>query len=231
MAMAGSIKAYDREVGAFLPALNAKAQADLEALGRHRKFPKGAVLFAEGQTSDRVMVVLSGRVKVSYLTEDGKEVVLGLAGPGELLGEMSFLDGDPHSASNTALDQVETLVVTASDFQAYLGEHPAAAMALLRLLSRRLRESDQMRVESAAHDSVGRVARRLIELAERFGQHGEDNVKISLQLSQEEMAGWIGSSREAVNKALSMLRALGWIETQRRGVTILDIKALRRRAT
>jgi len=229
--MAGAGRAYDREVGAFMPALDSQARAELQALGRRRKFPKGAVLFAEGQTSDRVMVVLSGRVKVSYLTEEGKEVVLGLAGPGELLGEMSFLDRDPHSASNTALDTVETLVIPSADFQEYLGQHPAAAMALLRLLSRRLRESDQMRVEFAAHDSVGRVARRLIELAERFGQKNEDNVQITLQLSQEEMAGWIGSSREAVNKALAMLRALGWIETQRRGVTILDMKALRRRAT
>jgi CRP/FNR family cyclic AMP-dependent transcriptional regulator len=228
--MAGTGKVYDREVGAFLPALDEPARSALMAIGRQRKFPKGAVLFAEGQTSDRVMVVLSGRVKVSYLTEDGKEVVLGLAGPGELLGEMSFLDRDPHSASNTALDLVETLVVTSTSFQAYLGQHPGAALALLRLLSRRLRESDQMRVEFAAHDSVGRVARRLVELAERFGQHGEDNVKITLQLSQEEMAGWIGSSREAVNKALAMLRTLGWIETQRRGVTILDMPSLRHRA-
>jgi CRP/FNR family transcriptional regulator, cyclic AMP receptor protein len=94
----------------------------------------------------------------------------------------------------------------------------------------RLRDSDRKRVEFGAHDTTGRVAARLVELAERFGQTAGDQVKIAMPLSQDELASWTGSSREAVSKALSALRSLGWIETSRLRVVIRDLAALRARA-
>jgi CRP-like cAMP-binding protein len=101
----------------------------------------------------------------------------------------------------------------------------------MRMLVTRLRDADSKRVEFTAFDTVGRVARRLVELAERFGTASDDRVEIALALSQEELAGWTGSSREAVSKALQSLRGRGWIETKRRGITILDLDALRKRST
>jgi len=215
----------------FLADLEADEARALEERARRRSFRSGSTLFHEGDTTDRVVVVLSGQVKVSYFTEDGKEVVLAIRGPGELLGELSALDRQPHSATATAIGTVETLVLSSNDFRAFLADHPRVALFLLEVLSRRLRDADVKRIEFSAYDSVGRVARRLVELAERFGEEVGDGVRITLSLSQEELAGWTGSSREAASKALQILRRRGWVETHRRGVTVLDLEALRRRAT
>jgi CRP-like cAMP-binding protein len=100
----------------------------------------------------------------------------------------------------------------------------------MKMLSRRLRDADRKRAEFAAQDSMGRVAARIVELAERFGAPAEAGVRIDLPISQEELAGWTGCSREAVSKALQAMRRVGWIETQRRSITALDLDALRRRA-
>ncbi|MGH9197897.1 MAG: Crp/Fnr family transcriptional regulator, partial [Acidimicrobiia bacterium] len=102
---------------------------------------------------------------------------------------------------------------------------------ILEMQSRRLRYASRQQIEFGAFDSTGRVARRLIELAERFGEDVGGGIKINLSLSQQELAGWTGSSREAVSKALQSLRSRDLIETHRRGITILDMEGLRKRAT
>jgi len=103
-------------------------------------------------------------------------------------------------------------------------------MVLVRMLNRRLRDADRKRIEFLAQDTVGRVCSRLVELAERFGESGGEGVHIDLVISQEELAGWTGSSREAAIRALRSLRELGWIATSRRSITVLDLAELRRRA-
>lgn len=218
------------EPGSFLEAMPATDTEALLAAGRARTYRKAAPLLVEGESSDRIAVILSGRVKVFVSTDDGREVVLSMRGPGDLIGELSFLDGAPRSATAAAVEEVRALIVTSVEFKSFLGSRPAAALVLLQLLSRRLREADAKLAEFTAHDSVGRVARRLLELADRYGRDEEGGRSIDLTLSQEELAGWTGSSREAVSKALSALRQLGWVQTRRRGFVILDMEALRRRA-
>lgn len=218
------------EDSAFLWALTPDELDALTQLGRRQKNAKATPLFVEGDQSNRVFAILDGRVKVSLVTADGKEVVLAVRGPGDLLGELAFIDGEPRSASATALDPVNSVVIPADAFTRYLEEHPRIALLLLKMVSRRLRDSDRKRAEFAAYDTVGRVANRLLELAERFGETEASTIRITLPLTQEELAGWTGSSREAVSKALTTLRSLGWIETKRRGITILDIAGLRKRA-
>jgi len=212
-------------------------QAHLEALrsrGWRRRFARGAVLFQEGGSSEQVMIVLSGRVKISHFTTDGREIILAVRGPGELLGELSAIDQEPRSATALAAEPVEALVLTVEDFQQFISTTPRAAMVMLVGLVRRLREADRKRIEFAAYDTVGRVALRLLDLAREFGEpagpSGSTAVRITLPLSQQELAGLIGASREAVSKALQHLRARGLIETQRRGISILDPEALRKRA-
>jgi CRP-like cAMP-binding protein len=195
-----------------------------------RSYPRGSALFHERQVSDRVVVILSGRVKLSRISEDGTEVVFGIREAGDLLGEQSAIDGEPRSANGIALDPVEALVVPTRDFILFLEENPRAALQITRMLSRRLRDADRKRFEFASQDSVGRVAARIVELAERFGSAVDGGVQIELPISQEELAGWTGCSREAVSKALQTLRAPGWIETRRRHITVLDLEAVRRRA-
>jgi CRP/FNR family transcriptional regulator, cyclic AMP receptor protein len=205
--------------------------AEAEALDERavrRTFARGQALCHQGQVADRVMILTKGRVKVSSTTAAGREVVLAFLGPGELLGELGAVDGAPRSASIVALESVEVLALAPRDFQRFLAQHPTVVAALLRTLSERLRDSDVKRIEFAALDALGRVAMRLLELCERFGEVSDEHVDVLLPLSQEELAGWAGASREAVARALYTMRSLGWIETSRRRVRVLDVAALRR---
>jgi CRP-like cAMP-binding protein len=217
--------------GSFTGALTAAEREQLTREGRRRRFGRGAALFNEGERSDRVVLLLSGRVKISYFTDDGREVVLALRSAGDILGELSALDGEPRSASAIALEPVEALVLPAERFRDFLCAEPRVAVLLLEMLARRLRDADRKRVEFGAYDTVGRVARRLVELADRFGEPDGDAIHIALPLSQDELAGWIGASRKAVGNALAWLRRRNLIETRRRAVTVLDLEALRKRAT
>ncbi len=176
-----------------------------------------------------MVVLLSGRVKLSSDSEEGREVVLGIREAGELIGELSAIDGGPRSATITAIDDVEALIVGGEDFKAFLAGHPRVAIVLMEVMAERLRDADRKRVEMTAGDTTARVISRLVEMARRFGEESGGRTHISLPLTQEELAAWSGSSREAVAKALATLRDRGWIETSRRAVTILDLGELEKR--
>lgn len=200
------------------------------ARGRRRRYQPGSALWHEGDASDWIAIVLSGRTKVSYITQEGVEVLLEVREPGDILGEIAALDGGVRSAAVTAIDQVEVLDLSADAFRVFLESHPRVALHLVEMLARRLRQSGSRQVEFGAYDTLGRVARRLVELADRFGEKTPGGVAINLPLSQSELAGWVGASRESVAKALQTLRSLGWVETARRQTLIKDLEALRRRS-
>ena len=168
-------------------------------------------------------------MKISHTSPDGRETVLDFRGPGELVGELSAIDGAPRSSSVTAVEPVEALLVSVRDFRLLL-ERPEIAGELLRRLSRRFRDADRKRIEFGASDTVGRAAARLVELAERYGEADGDGLVIDMPLTQEELAGWTGASRAGMAAALRTLRKLGWIETGRRRVRVRDLEALRRRS-
>ncbi len=204
--------------------------AALSTHGIVRQFARGQELAHEGQLADRVLLLRTGRVKITSTTPNGREVVLAFRGPGDLVGELAALDDHPRSATIRALEQVEALAVDRDEFLTLLAREPQASLALLQLLSRRLRDADVKRVEFAAFDTLGRVAVRLNELCDRFGEPDGPAIRIELPLSQEELAGWTGSSLESVGRALQTMRSLGWIETGRRVVRVLDAAALRNAA-
>ena len=214
----------------FLDALSQEQVDALRAIGRVRRYASGERLFLEREPGDAVLVLQSGRVKLSSITDGGREALLGIREPGELIGEMSAIDEAPRSATATAMEPVEVLALSSKAFTAYLERTPGVALVLVRMLNRRLRDADRKRAEFLAQDTVGRVCSRLVELADRFGQSGDDGTHIDLAITQEDLAGWTGSSREAVIRALRTLRELGWIETRRRGVTLIDVEMLRQRA-
>jgi CRP-like cAMP-binding protein len=205
--------------------------SEFRRLATPRSFARGSALFHEGQVGDRVFMITFGEVKLARMTETGKEVVLGVRGPGTLLGELAAIDGAPRSTGAHALTDVEADVVSMRDFRALLASSPEANQAVLELLAARLRESDETIFDFVAHDTVGRIARRLIDLASTHGTPVDDGVRIDLPLSQEELAGWVGSSREAVAKALQVMRDLGWVETGRRVMVVRDLDAVERRAS
>jgi CRP-like cAMP-binding protein len=187
----------------------------LSAIGRWRTYRRGDRLFHEGDRSDAVYLVVEGRARVFTSTEEGNEVTLTVRGPGDLVGEMGALDpGAPRSATVVALDPLRCRVVAAGDLRTFLEQHPRAALALLHLVIGRLRDSDRRRAEFGSYDSTRRLARVLVESS-------------TLALSQSELAGMIGASRESVARGLAELRRRGLVATGRRTITIRDADALR----
>jgi CRP-like cAMP-binding protein len=219
----------DSEPAEFMAQLDPADRSALVERARTRRWPSGASLFLEGEMSSTVVVVVSGRVKVFSLTDQGEEVLLAVRGRDALLGELSAIDGAPRSASVAALEPVVALVLPTAAFNEFHTTHGRAALVLLRLIAARQRDADRKRVEFAAYDTSSRVARRLVELAERFGEPDGAGVRISVALSQDELAGWVGASREAVAKALRTLRERGFLTTGRRTMTVLDLDGLRKR--
>ena len=214
----------------FLAELEADERAGLEQLGAVRRYRRGDVLFHQGDDAGAVVVLRDGHVKATMLN-DGREVILAFPGPGELLGELSAVDGQPRSATVRAVDEVEALVIPGSAFRGFLERRPRVALVLLRGVAQRLRESDRQRVDYAVNDVVVRVAGRLVELCDRFGCADGAAIDIGLAITQDELAAWAGASREAVAKAMALLRTLGWVQTERRRILVLDLPALRRYAT
>jgi CRP/FNR family cyclic AMP-dependent transcriptional regulator len=213
----------------FLGELAADERADLEQLGSLRHYKRGDVLFHQGDDAGAVLVLLTGHVKAAMLN-DGREVILAFPGPGELLGELSAIDGQPRSGTVRAIDEVEALVIPGSAFRAFLEHRPRIALVLLRSVIERLRTADRQRVDYAVNDVVVRVAGRLVELCDRFGFEDGAGIEIGLSITQDELAAWAGASREAVAKAMALLRTLGWVQTERRRILVLDLDALRRYA-
>lgn len=216
--------------GPFLTALTEDDARELRALGRVRRYAAGDVLFHQGDDPGGVSIIIEGRVKVAAVTAAGREVILAFRGPGDIVGEIGAIAGSARSCAVRALEPVQTLAVGSREFRGFLDSHARASMNLVLMLIERLQSADEARMEFAGHDVVGRVARRLVELSERFGEPGEDGVQITLALSQDELAAWTASSREAVAKAMRLLRELGWIETRRRRIVICDLAALQRYA-
>ena len=207
------------EAGSFLARLTTADLAALERAGTIVRYEPGREIFAEGADSDHVVALTAGRVKITSIDADGRESLLAVRAPGDLLGELSAIDKLPRSANAYALEIAEAIVVDSSTFDAFLRDHPSAAFALLEILTSRLRESDRRRIEFGSQSCLTRVAGRLLELHERFGES-------SLRLSQDELAAWVGATREATAKALATLRSTGAINTGRRRVEVLDAARL-----
>jgi CRP-like cAMP-binding protein len=215
-------------VDQLLASLDQEATAALRAIGTVRRFRVGQVLFHEGDPSNHVVLITAGEVKVSSAHEAGGETVLAIRRAGDLIGELSAIDDRPRSATATAITPVDAVVVPAPAFGAFLTQHPGAAVALLRTVIARLRDADAQRVEFGSHQSLPRLARRLLQLAESYGRPAPDGtIHIELPVTQEELAGWVGASRESVARALRALRSTGAVTTARRAITVVDLDRLR----
>jgi CRP/FNR family transcriptional regulator, cyclic AMP receptor protein len=199
--------------------------ATLRREGHVRRFRRGQTLFTEGDRAERVFLIDQGWVMISCMSAEGREIVLGLRGTGDIIGELSTLDGEARSATALAVADVDAIVASGSVLTHAL-EHPAAARELIGVLATRLRDADRKRLQFATLDTLGRVAERLLELSERFGHVGPDGVAVEMPFSQEQLASWCGASREATVKALAALRSLKCISTGRQSLVIHDMDAL-----
>ncbi|HUO74678.1 MAG TPA: Crp/Fnr family transcriptional regulator [Solirubrobacteraceae bacterium] len=214
----------------FLRQLGPDDADALVKLTRQRKVRRSEPILRAGAAGDEVVLVLSGRVKLVAYGADQREVVLAIRGPGELIGDMAALGGQRRSATAIAVDEVEAGFLRGEELRAFLRDHPDAALVLIRMLVRRLSEATRDVVDMATRDSVGRIAKRLLELASEHGAPSAGGTRIELSLSQDELARWTGATRETVSRALRLMRQLGWVATNHRTITVLDPAALRERA-
>jgi CRP/FNR family transcriptional regulator, cyclic AMP receptor protein len=225
-------------VGSFLGSLAADERAALGEIGHARSYRRGDRMIMEGDRNDITFLVLEGRVRVFTGTPEGTEVTLCVRGPGDLIGEMSALDPGCHRSANVvALEAVRCRVIAARELLAFLEAHPRSTLALLRLVISRLRGADRRRTEFGPYDATRRLARVLIEAADeaqantaaRSGKpdRGAGGVQLGLALSQHELSGLIGASRESVARGMAELRRRGLVATGRRSVTIVDADGLR----
>jgi CRP/FNR family transcriptional regulator, cyclic AMP receptor protein len=191
---------------------------------------RGERLFAEGDTGDKLYIILAGKIKLTKAAPDGRENLLSVHGPGEMFGELSLFDPIPRTSSATAVTKTELAGVAHDDLRAWLSTRPEVAMHLLQALAQRLRRINEVKADLIFTDVPGRVAKALLDLADRFGTPTPAGIQVNHDLTQEELAQLVGASRETVNKALADFAARGWLQLAAKSVLLTDIDRLRKRA-
>jgi CRP-like cAMP-binding protein len=204
----------------------AEVITSLAAAAEERHLIRGDLLFQEGDQPDALFIVLKGRIAIAMDNRplDARESVLALMEPGDLFGELGMLDEGPRSANARALEPSTVLALPYDAVLAVLRDRPKLLWGVTRLLARRLRAMDEALADSVFLDVTGRTAKRILELAD-----GAD--EFQLPVTQEELAGMVGASRERVNKAIASFIRLGWIEQHDRQYRILMRDRLELRAT
>jgi CRP-like cAMP-binding protein len=194
-----------------------RSQAEL------RRVHRGDVLFNEGDEADDLFIVVAGRIAIANRSPDGRESLLALMEAGDLFGEMPLFDEGGRSADARALTTSDVVGVPYQPIRTLYHEQPELLWHVVEMLARRLRTMDAALADSVFLDVTGRTAKRLLELA------GEVD-EFTLPVTQEELAGMVGASRERVNKAIASFVRLGWIEQGDRKYIITDREQLSRRA-
>ena len=206
----------------------------LQPLGekmRTRKYQRGEVVFHQDDPGDRMHIIVQGRVRISIDSSDGREKDVALLNPGDCFGEMALLDGSNRSANATAVDNIETLVLLREDFIKFIGEYPQVAAQTTAILTNRLRNANQMMGDLAFLDVPTRVAKQLLELAERQLEGASPGGPIEISISQDELARLVGSTRETVSRTLTSYRRMGLLTTSHRRISLTDLRGLERMAS
>lgn len=192
-----------------------------------QRFAERATVFEQGDDSRTLMAVTRGYVKLSAITLNGREVVLDLAGPGSVFGELAALNGWQRSAAAMALTDCTLLAIDAAAFSRALAQSPDALMEMVRLLSRRLRRTTEQMTDTLDLPAPARLAKALLQLAALHSRPVTDGLQIELALSQRELGGMSGLIRESINRHLANWRDAGWLRLSDRTITLTDIQALR----
>jgi CRP/FNR family cyclic AMP-dependent transcriptional regulator len=188
-------------------ALDDEAAATLMKSMSQTRMERGDILFHEGDQGDRLYVIREGKVKLGRRSPDGRENLVAILGPGEMFGELSLFDPGPRTMTATAVAETQLLGLGNEDLAGLLAGRPAVAKVLLAALAQRLRRTNENLADLVFTDVPGRVAKALLDLADRFG-----------------------ASRETVNKALADFATRGWLRLEARSVLLLDVERLKRRA-
>ena len=210
--------------------MSPEEREELRGMMSQTTLRRGEVLFNEGDSGDRLYILLTGKVKLGHTSVDGRENLLAVLGPGEIVGELTLFDPGPRSATATAVATTELLAIEHNQLMGFIDSHPTLAKDMLRALAVRLRLTNIALADLVFSDVPGRVAKALLDLADRFGAPTEDGIHVPHDLTQEELAQLVGASRETINKSLAEFSSRGWIRLEGRAVTLIDVERLKRRA-
>ena len=211
-------------------ALNDEQLAFVAKYLRRNTYNERDVIVRRDSPGDALFIITSGKVKVSYLEDEG-ETIIAMMQSGDFFGELSILDGEGRSADVTALEATEVLVLSAEDFRTTLQTYPAIGIALLQELAGRLRRSTSWIHKLSSQDVYGRIAQQLIYLADTHGIDVEGGRRIALRLTQNDIAGIVGASRESVNKAMGYFKSKNFIAVDSTyHITVYNRSALEKRS-
>ena len=219
---------YFKQVSFFADLPEEEIQA-LSPITKRRTFRAGEVIFHRDDPGQVLYMIKEGKVKICIISPDGQEVSLTVFGKGEYFGEFALLDGLPRSTDAVALERVECYTLQRSDFHNTILKNPKIAILILEALSKRLRNTNQMVEDLIFLDVYGRVAKKLLELADAHGVKVDDGVRIDVRLTQQELAAMVGASRESVNKVLGYFTDKNFISTDKHRITIHNTNDLKRR--
>ncbi|MGV1008474.1 MAG: Crp/Fnr family transcriptional regulator [Dermatophilaceae bacterium] len=194
------------------------------------RLERGDILFREGDPGDALFVIGEGKVKLGRTSSDGRENLVAILGPGEMFGELSLFDPGPRTMTATAVAETQLMGLGNDSLTSLLSGRPEVAKSLLAALAKRLRRTNEHLADLVFTDVPGRVAKALLDLANRFGRPVEEGIMVSHDLTQEELAQLVGASRETVNKALADFATRGWLKLEARAVLLIDLDRLRHRA-
>jgi len=216
---------------ALFDGLTPEQLANVAALAQLRAYPARAAVVTRGEPASSLFVIVRGRLKVVSSAADGRDTVLGIMGEGEVFGEVALIDGGTRSATCTAIEPCELLVIERAQFHDLIERSPRIALRLLQVLAGRLRRLSQRSEDAAFLDVPTRLARSVLDLSLRFGERsaGEaGHVSIAVKLSQQELGAMVGATRESVNKHLKEWARQGLLEVEAGRLRIVDAPGLRR---
>lgn len=217
------------KTNAFLGQLPDAAIEALMLRGQPRKYAKGDIVYQRGDPGDTMMMLVTGGIKYTIVSEQAKEVVMHFAAPGEVFGEVAALDGKERAVGVVALEDSEVFVIHARDLLPALMASPQAMIELIRWLCQRVRIRVAL-FEDRTLDMRTRVARGLLRLADQLGRRREDGIHLELAASQEELGNYLGLARANVSRQLGQLKALGLVGSNAGRIVILDRSGLARLA-
>jgi CRP-like cAMP-binding protein len=191
-----------------------------------RRAASGEMLFQKGDPGDSLMAIISGRIKISTLSESGKEVALNILGPGDMFGEIALIDGRERTADASAMAASELLVIQRRDFMPFLEHRPDVSARLLVVLCERIRWVSDLYEDAVFLDLPARLSKQLLRLAKAYGEPVPNGTMISLKLSQQELGNLMGTTRESVNKQIGAWREEGLISIDKGFITIHEMDTL-----
>jgi CRP/FNR family cyclic AMP-dependent transcriptional regulator len=194
------------------------------------RLPEKKEVYRRGEAGDEMCIVLSGGVKVSSLSADGKEIIFDLLSEGDFFGELSVLDGSPRAATVTTLVPTVLVALGRDFFLSFLEQNAGAAIRLLHLLAMRLRAADRFLEEVLFYDSETRLAKRIVALKKIYGRANGDAVQIEFKVSQQDIASMVGITRESVNKHLKKWERTGMLSLDQGHLLIRDAALLQKMA-